>query len=111
MVSDCSIEPGESVLVLLAAANRDPAVNPDPAEFRPGRPAPALFTFGAAGHGCPGESLALGIATAVLDAILDAGWQPAEARPLSVAYRPSGNIRVPLLTGSAVAFSNLGDSG
>jgi cytochrome P450 len=111
VVSDCSIEQGESLLLLLAAANRDPAVNLDPAEFRPGRPAPALFTFGAAGHGCPGESLAVGIATAVLDTILDAGWQPAEARSLSVAYRPSGNIRVPLLTGSAVAFSNLGDSG
>jgi cytochrome P450 len=93
LVSDRCIPPGAAILVLLAAANRDPAANPDPAAFRTDRAAPQLFTFGAAGHGCPGESLAISIAGAAVGTLLEAGVDP--SRLSQHGYWPSGNIRCP----------------
>ncbi|WP_043263014.1 cytochrome P450 [Streptomyces sp. CT34] len=90
------IAPGEQVLVVLAAANRDPAANPDPHAFRPGRPDPAVFTFGAAAHRCPGESLAVTVAAAVLTELLAAGADLARL-PAEPAYRPLANARIPVL--------------
>lgn len=95
-IGDQRIAAGQVVLVLLAAANRDPAANPDPAEFRPDRSSPKLFTFGAARHGCPGEQLAVGIATAAVARLLAAGFDPAALG--QAGYRPSGNIRCPLFS-------------
>ncbi|MEV7414923.1 cytochrome P450 [Streptomyces sp. NPDC089919] len=91
-----TVAPGEQVLVLLAAANRDPAVNPDPHALLPGRVNPAVFTFGAAAHRCPGEELAAAVAGAVVGALLAAGWDPA-ALPAAPAYRPLANARIPVL--------------
>ncbi|MGK5628512.1 cytochrome P450 [Streptomyces sp. URMC 123] len=90
------VPPGGSVLVVLAAANRDPAVNPDPHAFRTDRARPALFTFGAAAHRCPGEDLAVAIAAAVVGELLAAGWEPS-GLPERPAYRPLANARIPLL--------------
>ncbi|WP_108259728.1 cytochrome P450 [Mangrovicoccus ximenensis] len=50
--------PGQQVACLLGAANRDPAVFPDPAAFRPGRASKALTSFGAGVHFCLGAPLA-----------------------------------------------------
>ncbi|MFD3700107.1 cytochrome P450 [Streptomyces sp. NPDC058646] len=93
---DAKVEPGEQVLVVLAAANRDPAVNRDPQVLDPGRVNPAVFTFGAAAHRCPGENLAAALAAAVLMTLLAAGWAPADL-PADPAYRPLANARIPLL--------------
>jgi cytochrome P450 len=90
-IGDQRVPPGGCVLVLLAAANRDPAANPSPAEFQPDRRNVRLFTFGAAGHGCPGERLAVGIATAAVEQLLVAGLDPSTLS--RSGYRPSGNIR------------------
>ncbi len=95
-LGDLRIEQGQPVLVLLAAANRDPAANPDPAVFRPDRSAPVLFTFGAARHGCPGEPLAIDIAAAAVSRLLAAGFDPTTLD--QAGYRPSGNIRCPLFS-------------
>lgn len=105
-IGNLQLEPGDTVLVLLAAANRDPAANPEPAEFRPGRDPMALFTFGSARHGCPGERLALGIATEAVARLLAGGLVPA-AMELN-GYRPSGNIRCPEFAGSDQAFCTEG---
>lgn len=72
---------GDAVLVVLAAAGRDPAA--------------PLFTFGAGRHACPGQALATAIARAGVEQILAAGVDPA---PLAegVRYRPSANVRIPL---------------
>ncbi|MEW1638802.1 cytochrome P450 [Streptomyces sp. NPDC093801] len=88
-----TVEPGQQVLVLLAAANRDPAVNPDPHTLSPGRVNPTVFTFGAGAHRCPGGELAAVLATAVVDGVRRAGWSTT-ATP---AYRPLANARIPLL--------------
>ncbi|MEU9031053.1 cytochrome P450 [Streptomyces sp. NPDC048383] len=87
------VEPGQQVLVVLAAANRDPAVNPDPDVLSPGRVNPAVFTFGAAAHRCPGEELAVALAGAVVTELRTAGLTTT-ATP---AYRPLANARIPLL--------------
>lgn len=93
------IREGQAILVLLAAANRDVAVNPDPDVFRPDRVDPVMFTFGAAGHACPGELLAVGITNAVVSELVDGGYDPAEL-PAVPSYLPSANLRIPVV-GSA----------
>jgi len=74
---------GDAILVVLAAANRDPAALRDP-----------VFSFGAARHACPGPSLAAAIAQAGVEEMLAAGLEPG---PLAegVSYRPSANVRIP----------------
>lgn len=76
---------GDAVLVVLAAAGRDPAALRD--RF--------LFTFGDGRHACPGQALATAIARAGVEQALAAGVDPA---PLAqgVSYRPSVNVRIPV---------------
>ncbi|MEU3723425.1 cytochrome P450 [Streptomyces sp. NPDC031705] len=88
-----TVEPGQQVLVLLAAANRDPAVNPDPHALTPGRVNPAVFTFGAGAHRCPGGQLATALAAAVVTELRAAGL----GTTATPAYRPLANARIPLL--------------
>ena len=102
-IGDQQLQPGDCVLVLLAAANRDPAANPDPAAFRPDRRDARMFTFGAAGHGCPGERLAVGIATAAVEQLLAAGLDPSALS--RSGYRPSGNIRCPQFSEQVLAVA------
>jgi len=51
-------EPGASIGLLLAAANRDPQVFEAPAAFRPNRPVQAITSLGAGVHFCLGAPLA-----------------------------------------------------
>lgn len=90
-----SLRAGDAVLVVLAAANRDPSANPNPERFEPGRRERQVFTFGLGLHACPGEALAVAIAEAGVRALLDAGVEPASLLE-GVRYRASGNTRVPL---------------
>lgn len=92
------IEPGQAVLAVLAAANRDPAVNPDPHRFAPDRTNAAVFTFGGAAHRCPGGEPAVAITEGAVGALLDAGFDPASELSPEPAYRPSPNARIPVLT-------------
>jgi cytochrome P450 len=89
---------GDVILVVTAAANRDPAANPHPDRFDPARPDRRLFTFGAGPHACPGQALATTIATAGVEALLRTGVDP-EGLAETVTYRRSGNIRVPVFGG------------
>jgi cytochrome P450 len=66
MVDGVVIRAGDPVLVVLAAANRDPAVYDQPNDFRPGRAGPAPLAFGYGAHFCLGSALArLEIVTAL----------------------------------------------
>lgn len=85
---------GDAVLVVLAAANRDPAANADPDRFAADRSDPAIYTFGAAAHRCPGETLAVTIAAAVVAEALDQG---VSLPVLPVSYVPLANARIPVV--------------
>jgi cytochrome P450 len=88
---------GATILVVLGAANRDPAVNPEPASFALTRQTRQLFTFGVGQHACIGQALATSIARGGVARLLASGVDPARLRT-EAGYRPSPNIRIPLLT-------------
>lgn len=92
-VAGAELAAGDAVLVVLAAANRDPAANEDPDEFRADRRDPAVFTFGAGAHRCPGRAIATTIAASVVEAMLASGAVPAAGDP--VPYLPLANARIP----------------
>ena len=89
---------GDTVLVVLAAANHDAAANPDPERFDIARAGRRTFTLGAGIHACPGEPLAITIARAGVEQLLARGVAPASLAE-AVTYRPSGNLRVPRFAG------------
>ena len=85
---------GDAVLVVLAAAYREPAANPNPDSFDIDRQDRQTFTFGAGVHTCPGSSLAVTIARAGVEQMLAARLLPNGP----VSYRPSANARNPILS-------------
>lgn len=85
-----------AILVVLAAANRDPAANAEPASFQATRPARRSFTFGLGPHACLGRTLATTIARAGVARILASGVDLSRLDPRP-AYKPYPNIRLPLL--------------
>jgi cytochrome P450 len=100
IVAGQALREGDAVLVLLAAANRDPAVNSHPERFDPLRRDRQAYTFGFGAHACPGEALATAIAEAGVAHLLAAGVEP-ERLVERVRYRPSANTRIPLFGGPA----------
>ena len=90
------MQAGDAVLVVLAAANRDPAVNLHPERFDVRRKDRRIFTFGAGSHACPGDTLAILIAQAGIEALINSRRHLASLiTPLT--YRPSANVRIALL--------------
>lgn len=88
------IDQGQTILLLLAAANRDPASTVHPHEFILGRMQEQSFTFSDGKHRCPGAKIAQDITCGVVDALLK--YQPNWAdKPYRVRYLPSGNARIP----------------
>jgi cytochrome P450 len=63
---------GDGVLVVLAAASRDPAAFSDPDLFRIDRPERSHLGFGAGVHRCPGALLARAVAQIALDELMRA---------------------------------------
>jgi cytochrome P450 len=96
MIEGKELSRGEVVLVLLAAANRDPRANPDPDRFDETRVTPRVFSFGVDAHACPGQRIATTIATAAVAELLQIDGI-LERLPRNPAYRSSANTRVPLL--------------
>jgi cytochrome P450 len=97
MVAGQPMQADDAVLIVLAAANRDPAANPHPERFDPWRNNRRIFTFGAGIHACPGDTLAVLIAQAGIEALL-ASQRDLESLITPVTYRPSANVRIALLT-------------
>jgi cytochrome P450 len=100
VVAGQAMRAGDAVLVVLAAANRDPAANPDPERFDPHRRERRIFTFGHGAHACPGEAMATAIAHAGVARLLAAGLEPARLAA-GITYRPSVNTRVPRFPAAA----------
>lgn len=94
LVAGQEMQQGDAILVLLAAANRDPAANPDPDRFDVARQHRRSFTFGAATHACPGEALAAAIAEAGVREAIRRGVD-LDVLAKDVSYHPSANVRIP----------------
>ncbi|GFG72817.1 cytochrome P450 [Mycobacterium botniense] len=92
VIGDAEIACGEQALVVIAAANRDPAVFDEPEQFRPGRVGPAPLAFGYGAHYCLGAALARLETTVALRQIL--ARDPALAGPAT--WRDTPAIRGPL---------------
>ncbi|ALM54149.1 cytochrome P450 [Halomonas huangheensis] len=85
---------GDTVILLLASANRDSEANEDGERFILGRTERRCFSFGIGPHQCPGESVATIIATTTAQLLLQFGRiQPEQ---LQWHYQASPNARIPL---------------
>jgi cytochrome P450 len=91
-VGGVEIPTGQQALVVIAAANRDPAVFEDPEEFRLGRSGPSALTFGYGAHYCLGAALARLEITVALRQILARKPRLADV----VTWRDTAAIRGPL---------------
>lgn len=94
-----AMKAGNQILVVLAAANRDPAHYVRPHAFDPDRPDRSCFTFGAGRHACAGAAIAMKIAAAGILALLAHGLDIASLSP-PLGYRRSVNSRIPLFGGA-----------
>lgn len=90
------IAAGDTVLLLLAAANRDPQANPQADLFIPNRPDRRCFTFSNGRHRCPGQGVAVAIASGFLDAVRQHDAVAIKSLHCT-GYLPSGNARIPKL--------------
>lgn len=90
-----ALNPAETILVLLASANRDPQLNPRPDTLLLDRPNRRSFSFGSGRHECPGQTLAMGIAHATLAVLLES--EPG-LEQLTWRYHPSVNGRIPVFS-------------
>jgi cytochrome P450 len=88
---------GQGVLVVLASANRDEALNTNPDLFDVARETRRSMSFGSGVHACPGEAIAVEIAAAALRTLAAAGRLGVFQN--HSGYRPLANARIP-------AFSN-----
>lgn len=86
-----SLQRGDAILVLLAAANRDPAANARPQRFIIDRPQRRLFGFGLRRHECAGPEIAALIAGAGIQYWVNHDL----AIPPLLGYRDSANARIP----------------
>lgn len=95
-ISGQALQAGDVIVVLLASANRDAAVNPDPDTLQLSRPDRKVFTFGHGRHACPGQHIAEQITVNCLHHMLN---MPAfDFATLRWTYRPSLNGRIPVFT-------------
>lgn len=86
------VPPGYGVLILLAAANRDPDRFPDADRFDPDRRAGAHLAFAAGPHYCMGADLAV-LQTRVAVRMLTEAIARPEWDPASLVYKPNVSIR------------------
>jgi cytochrome P450 len=91
------VQAGDAILVVLAAANRDPQLNVDPDNFRCDRPAANILTFGQGAHACPGQGIALKIAASALSTLRPTWRERSATRNMidAVVYRSLPNVRIP----------------
>lgn len=57
-IADCQVKAGQHLILMIAAANRDPRAYPDPDRYLPGRAGPSVQSFGGGLHHCLGGWIA-----------------------------------------------------
>jgi len=94
-VAGQEMQANDMIIVTLAAASRDPALNPDPDSFDIFRDHRRYLEFGAGVHACPSAVLATTITEIALCHLLDRGIV-CEGLEERVSYRPSAHVRMPV---------------
>jgi cytochrome P450 len=95
VVAGQAMRKDEMIIVSLAAANQDPALNPDPQRFDLFRKDRRYLEFGAGAHACAGTRIALPIVETAIEVLLDRNL-PLTKLVEHVSYRPSAHIRMPV---------------
>jgi cytochrome P450 len=94
-IAGVELDAGSNILLVLAAANRDPQVNHRPDEFLLDRPDRCVFSFSRGAHACPGQALATTLSGAALELLFDQHDEQ-DLRRLTWSYRLSANGRLPV---------------
>lgn len=95
LIGGVEVQPGQAILVLLAAGRAAPVAHVTPGGQVTQACAGAAtlrYAYGHGAHACPGQALSQTIACAALGALLARGPLP----PLAWDYRPSVNARIPV---------------
>jgi cytochrome P450 len=95
MIAGHRLRQGEMIIVLLASANRDPALNPDPDRFDIARCDRRYLEFGAERHACPADEVATVIVETAVDHLLTCA-APLHTLESALSYAASAHIRTPL---------------
>lgn len=95
MLGGQRIGQGQAMVLVLASANRDPRLNPDPDAFEPNRAGRTSLSFGAGRHQCPGEAIAVEIVAAALGALQSAG-RLERVFGRTTGFRALPNARIPV---------------
>jgi cytochrome P450 len=98
VVAGQAMREGDKIIVLLAAASLDLALNGDVPRFDIARHDRKSFAFGTGAHACPGDKLAPLIAEIAVDHLLSCGVA-LETLEQKLAYVASAHIRTPLFQG------------
>lgn len=95
-VANQTIKGGEQILLVMAAANRDPDVFRDPTRFDMGRNNnDANLSFGTGGHACIAKYLATDMVEATC-AYLLATYEQVNILPQYLSYEPQLNAKLPI---------------
>jgi cytochrome P450 len=95
VIAGQEMQQGDMIIVLIAAANRDGALNGEPDRFDIARQDRKYLEFGAGAHTCPADKFAPLIAMIAIDHLLTRGIA-FERLESSLSYAASGHIRTPL---------------
>jgi cytochrome P450 len=96
-IAGVAVDAGAVIVLLLAAANRDPQANEQPGQFLLHRPTRCTFSFSRGAHACPGQDLATEIVSTAL-ACLFKTWSEKEVAGLAWTYHSSANARLPMFS-------------
>lgn len=96
-IAGVDLQAGEAILLVLAAASRDPQANHTPNDFILHRTERRVFGFGHGRHACPGQTIACSTTAAAMEFLLESKLN---LRPdaLEWTYRPSLNGRIPVFS-------------
>ncbi|WP_322417861.1 cytochrome P450 [Mesorhizobium huakuii] len=95
VVAGQAMRPNDIIIVTLAAASRDPALNPDPDRFDIFRNRRRYLEFGIGVHACPSARLVETITGIAVTTLLARGivFDGLDKR---ISYRPSAHVRMPV---------------
>lgn len=100
-IAEVELQAGDAILLVLAAASRDPQANPAPNDFLLERTERRVFGFGRGKHACPGQKIACSIATVAMEYLLESELNFSRDA-LEWTYRPSLNGRIPVFSNQRI---------